>query len=164
MKTYESRVNLSSWALPDCCLSNLTCFLQSNLDYIISGNLEMPLSQESSSSSSMAPSSQDKRQEWDPLDSHRGATSDRSFYGKDSYRVDSLPSATCQHREPQDEWQPPTVPLLATEGLKRPPKGLGPHETQVPKSMLSRPSKPSKVTQERLEILGSFWASVSLPI
>lgn len=141
---------------PDCYLGNLTCFLQSNLDYSSSGNLEMPQSQESSSSSSVAPSSQDKRQEWDPLDSHRGGTSDTPWHGKDSYRVDPLPSATCQHREPQDERRPPSVPLLATEGLKGPPKGLGPRKTQVPQSMLSRPSKPSKVTQERVKILGSF--------
>ncbi|XP_041499041.1 migration and invasion-inhibitory protein [Microtus oregoni] len=133
------------WAGHDAmCRSVARAASESNLDYSSSGNLEMPLSQESSSSSSVAPSSQDKRQEWDPLDGRRGATSDRSFYGKDSYRVDSLPSVTCQHQEPQDERQPPSVPLLATEGLKRPPKGLGLHETQVPKSMLSRPSKPSK--------------------
>lgn len=126
------------------CRSVARAASESNLDYSSSSNLEMPQSQESSSSSSVAPSSQDKRQEWDSLDSHRGDTSDMPWHGKDSYRVDSLPSATCQHREPQDERRPPSVPLLATEGLKGPPKGLGPHETQVPKSMLSRPSQPSK--------------------
>ncbi|XP_038189727.1 migration and invasion-inhibitory protein isoform X3 [Arvicola amphibius] len=130
------------WAGHDAmCRSVARAASESNLDYSSSGNLEMPMSQESSSSSSVAPSSQDKRQEWDPLDSHRGDTSDMSWCGNDSYRVDSLPSATCQHWEPQDERQPPSEPLLATEGLKGPPK---PHETQVPKSMLSRPSKPSK--------------------
>ncbi|CAH7443807.1 Miip [Phodopus roborovskii] len=117
---------------------------QPNLDYSSSSSLEMSLSQESSCTSSVAPSSQDKRRVWEPLDNHREDTSDISRYDKDNCTVNSLPPATCQHPEPQDGLWPPSVPLLATEGLKGPPKGLGPHKTQVPKSILSRPSKPSK--------------------
>ncbi|XP_036034817.1 migration and invasion-inhibitory protein [Onychomys torridus] len=130
------------WAGHDAmCRSVARVVSKSNLDYSSSSNLEMPLSQESSSTASVAPSSQD------PLDSHRGDTFDMSRYGKDSCRVDSLPPATCQHPERQDGLWPPSVPLLATKGLKEPlvgPKGLGPHKTQVPKSILSQPSKPSK--------------------
>lgn len=146
---------------PACCLGNLVYFLQSNLDCSSSGNLEKPLSQETSSASSVAPSSQDRRHEWDPLDSHRGDTFDMSWYGKTNSRVDCLPLATFQQPEPQDGLWSPSVPLLATEGLKGPisltePKGLGPHKTQAPKSILSQPSKLSKVTQSSQKSQGAF--------
>ncbi|KAL6080914.1 hypothetical protein STEG23_010108, partial [Scotinomys teguina] len=139
------------WAGHDAmCRSVARAVSKSNLDYSSSSsNLEMPLSQESPSTASLTPSSQDKTHVLDPLDSHRRDTFDVSWYGKDSYRVDSLPPATYQHPELWDGLRPPSVPLLATEGLKGPvslagPKGLGPHKTQVPKSILSRSSKPSK--------------------
>lgn len=146
---------------PGYCLGNLTCFLQSNLNYRSSNNLEMPLSQETSSTSSMAPSSQDKRHMWDPLDSHQGDTFDIAWNGKVNSRMDSHPPATCQPQEPQEGLRPLSVPLLATQGLKGPvslagPKGLGPNKTQIPRSVLSRPSKPSKVTKRFLEIMRSL--------
>lgn len=163
MKTYVSRASQSGWHWPGCCLGNWTCFLQSHLDYSSSSNLEMPLSQESSSAASVAPSSQDP-----PLDCHRGDTFDVTRCGKDSCRVDSPPPAPCQHPELQDGLWPPSAPWLATEGLKGPvplvgPKGLGPHKTQVPKSILSQPSKPSKVTQECPKIRESF-LSLGFPL
>lgn len=133
------------WAGHDAmCRSVARVVSKSNLDYSSSSNLEMPLSQESSSAASVAPSSQDP-----PLDCHRGDTFDVTRCGKDSCRVDSPPPAPCQHPELQDGLWPPSAPWLATEGLKGPvplvgPKGLGPHKTQVPKSILSQPSKPSK--------------------
>lgn len=131
------------WAGHDAmCRSVARAVSEPNLDYSSSSNLEMPLSQESSCTSSVSPSSQDKRHVWDALDSSRGDTSDISWYDKDNHRA-NLP-ATCQHREPQDGVWPPSVPLLDTEGLKGPPRGLGPHKTHVPKSILSRPSKSSK--------------------
>ncbi|KAL1777343.1 migration and invasion-inhibitory protein [Sigmodon hispidus] len=135
------------WAGHDAmCRSVARAASESNLDYSNSSNSEMPLSQESSSTSLVAPSSQDKRHVWEPLDSHRRDTVDMSWCDKDNYRVDSLPSATCQHPDLQDGLCPPSV---ATEGLKGPvplarPKGLGPHKTQILKSILSEPSKPPK--------------------
>lgn len=134
------------------CQSVTRAASESNLDYSSSSNnLEMPLSQETSASS-VAPSSQDKRHVWDPLDSHRGDAYDVAWYGKVNSRVDSLSPATCQHQEPQEGLRPSSVPLLATEGLKRPvslggPKGLGPDKAQVPRSLPLRLSKPSKVTK-----------------
>lgn len=131
------------------CQSVTRAASESNLDYSSSSNnLEMPLSQETSASS-VAPSSQDKRHVWDPLDSHRGDAYDVAWYGKVNSRVDSLSPATCQHQEPQEGLRPSSVPLLATEGLKRPvslggPKGLGPDKAQVPRSLPLRLSKPSK--------------------
>lgn len=131
------------------CQSVTRAASESNLDYSSSSNnLEMPLSQETSASS-VAPNSQDKRHVWDPLDSHRGDTYDVAWYGKVSSRVDSLPPATCQHQEPQEGLRPSSVPLLATEGLKRPvslggPKGLGPDKAQVPRSLPLRLGKLSK--------------------
>lgn len=146
---------------PGCCLDNLTCFLQSNLDCSRSKNLERPLSQETSSTSSVARSSQDKRHMWDPLDSHRGDTFDMAWYGKVNSRMDSLPPDTCQPHEPQEGLRPPSVPSLATQGLKGPvplgrPKGLGSNKTQIPRSVLSQLSKPSKVSKWFLEINGSL--------
>lgn len=146
---------------PGCCLGNLTCFLQSNLNCSSSNNLEMPLSQETSSTSSVAPSSQDKRHMWDPLDSHRGDMFDMTWRGKVNSRMDSLPLATCQPQEPQEGQRPPSVPLLATQGLKGPMslggrKDLGPNKTQIPRSVLSRLSKPSKVTKWFLETMRSL--------
>lgn len=89
---------------------------------------------------------------WDPLDSHRGDTFDVAWYDKVSSRMASFPPTTCQHQEPQEGLRPTSVPLLATQGLKGPvslggPKGLGPDKTQVPRSILSRLSKPSEVTK-----------------
>ncbi|XP_028613658.1 migration and invasion-inhibitory protein isoform X2 [Grammomys surdaster] len=131
------------------CQSVARAALESNLNYRSSNNLEMPLSQETSSTSSMAPSSQDKRHMWDPLDSHQGDMFDMAWNGKVNSRMDSHPPATCQPQEPQEGLRPLSVPLLATQGLKGPvslagPKGLGPNKTQIPRSVLSRPSKPSK--------------------
>lgn len=155
---------------PGCCLGNLTCFLQSNLDCnsSSSSNLEMPPSQETSSTSLVAPSSRDKRHTWEPLDSHRGDTFDVARYGKVNSRMDSLPPATCQPQEPQEELHPASVPLLATQALKGPvslggPKGLGPDKTQIPRSSLSRLSKPSKVTKWFLETWGAL-GILSFPV
>ncbi|XP_051027715.1 migration and invasion-inhibitory protein [Acomys russatus] len=139
------------WAGHDAmCRSVARAVSESNLDCSSnSGNLEKPLSQETSSTSSLAPSSQDRRHAWDPLDSPRDDMFDMSWDGKASSRADSLPPAICQHPEAQDGLGSPSEPLLATEGLKGPmpltgPKGLGPHKTQAPRSGLSQPSRPSK--------------------
>ncbi|XP_052034084.1 migration and invasion-inhibitory protein [Apodemus sylvaticus] len=145
------------------CRSVARAASESNV--VCSGNnLEMPLSQGTSSASSVAPSSQDKRHTWDPLGSHRGDTFDVACYGKVSSRMDCLPPATCLHQEPQEGLQPPSVPLPATQGLKRPvslggPKGLGPDKTQVPRSILSRLSEPSKckVTSQGSAMPESTW-------
>nr|XP_021504850.1 migration and invasion-inhibitory protein isoform X2 [Meriones unguiculatus] len=175
------------WAGHDAmCRSVARAASESNLDYSSSGNLNMPLSQETSSetsssqdrrhmwdllqshgsdsgsldippsqeTSSETPSSQDRRHMWDLLQSRGRDTFEMFWSGNTNSSVDSLPPATCQHPEPQrDGLWPPSVPLLATEGLKGPmplaePKGLGPHKTQVPRSILSQPHKPlkSKVT------------------
>lgn len=130
------------------CRSVARAASKPNLD-CSSNNLEMPLSQETSSASSVAHSSQDKRHMWDPLDSHRGDKFDVAWYDKVSSRMASFPPTTCQHQEPLEGLWPTSVPLLATQGLKGPvslggPKGLGPDKTQVPRSILSRLSKPSK--------------------
>ncbi|XP_021056380.1 migration and invasion-inhibitory protein isoform X2 [Mus pahari] len=147
------------------CQSVARAVSGSNLD-CSSHNLEMPLSQETSPVSSVAPSSQDKRHVLDPLDSRRGDTFDVAWYGKVNSRMDSFPLATGQHQEPQEGLRPPSVPLLATQGLKGPvslggPKGLGPDKTQVPRSILSRLSKPSKprVTSQESAVPESSWSS-----
>lgn len=153
------------------CQSVTKAASESNLDYSSSNNVEMPRFQEISASS-VASSSQDKRHMWDPLDSHRGDTYDVAWYGNVISRVDSLPPATCQQQEPQEGLQPSSVPLLATEELKRPvslggPKGLGPDKAQVPRSIplrLSKPSKP-KVTfsqESAVPDLGYDWTAGSL--
>nr|AAH17525.1 D4Wsu114e protein [Mus musculus] len=147
------------------CRSVVRAASGSNLD-CSSNNLEMPLSQETSSASSVAPSSQDKRHMLDPLDSRRDDTFDVAWYVKFNSRMDSFLPATGQHQEPQEELRPPSVPLLATQGLKGPvslggPKGLGPDKTQVPRSILSRLSKPSKprVTSQESAVPESSWHS-----
>lgn len=149
------------------CQSVTRVASESNLDYSSSSNnLEMPLSQETSASS-VAPSSQDKRHVWDPLDGHRGDTYDVAWYGKVNSRVDSLPPATCQHQEPQEGLRPSSVPLLATEGRKRPvslggPKGLGPDKAQVPRSLplrLGKLSKPKVTFSQESSVPESSWCS-----
>ncbi|XP_007652738.1 migration and invasion-inhibitory protein isoform X1 [Cricetulus griseus] len=133
------------WAGHDAmCRSVARAVSEPKQDCSNSSNLEISLSQESSCTSSVAPSSQDKRHVWNSLDNHRGNTADTSWYDKENSRVNSIPPATCQHPEPQNGLWPPSVPLLAPEAVKGPPKGMGPQKTQVPKSVLSRPSKPSK--------------------
>ncbi|XP_034357555.1 migration and invasion-inhibitory protein isoform X1 [Arvicanthis niloticus] len=148
------------------CRSVARAALESNLDCSRSKNLEMPLPQETSSTSSVAPSSQDKRHMWDPLDSHRGDTFDMAWYGRVNSRMDSLAPATCHPQEPQEGLRPSSVPQLATQGLKGPvplgrPKGLGPNKTQIPRSVLSRLSKPSKpkVTSQESAMPESNWHS-----
>lgn len=152
------------------CRSVARAASESNV--VRSGNdLEMPPSQGTASASSVAPSSQDKRHMWDPLDSHRGDTFDMAWYGKVNSRMDPLPPATCQHQDPQEGPQPPSVPLIATQGLKRPEslggsRGLGPDKTQVPRSILSRLGEPSKrkVTSQESAMPESTWQHCRPPL
>nr|XP_012804010.2 migration and invasion-inhibitory protein isoform X2 [Jaculus jaculus] len=121
---------------------------ESSLDSSHSYSSATPLSPKTSSASSSASCSQDRSLVCDPPDGHRGDTCDTARLGGASSRVTSLSPATCQHPESLGGVRPHSAPLPVTGGLKEFSTGLehpGVCKTQVPRSILGRQSKPSKL-------------------
>lgn len=108
---------------------------------------EMPLSPKTSSVSSQASGSQDRRHMWDPLEAHGDDPCDVAWLDRVSSRAVSQPPVKCQHLEPSGQPRSHSAPSLTSIDSKKPAPSAGLHDP-APGSIPAEQSKQSKVTRE----------------